>query len=261
MNERDLKEGAMPFGSIREMRAAHKKVPAPKNTLSNFVSDTYPWAEGNFQIDNYLKSLNPQKACWLIGDTVYGPVYIGDETWGTYTRPIFAYLEYVDRYPLPNGETVTHNFVQRAGFTSSFTESVNVGYSVSDQIDLVNVTSNINVGFSATQAWSKETEESWTVALQGPGTFYAYQIVLVYAHRATMLGNKYPHAFKYQRQNQVNSHRMDIYYLSAIHMKDEIAITNPITPLTWDQVQQYVLIDHWNDWYFDYSAYDNNRYG
>lgn len=246
--------------TIKDFRLHEAKSIIPDGMGSNnFVAQDYPWVYGDFEIDNCLKSLNPLQACWLVGDTYYGDIYIKSQNWGTYTRPIFAYLDYVGRYPVAEHATLKHSFSQTRGFTQSFTETISVGYSVSANIDIVNVSSSIEVGFEASQAWSESTTESWETTLQGPGTFYTYQIVLVYAHNATSAGNQCASYFPYHRTQQVGS-RNDLYYLSAIAKNDMLTITQPVTPLTWNQVQQYVLFDHWGQWLFDWSAYDNHRY-
>lgn len=261
MEKQDIKSGALFFENRKEARAEHRNATISGVRLNNLVVETYPLASGDFEIDNYLKNLSPRQACWVDGDTVYGDIYIGDQNWGTYSRPVFAYLDYVDRYPVPTGSNIEHTFTKRKGFTQTFTESVNVKYSVGAAIDIVNASSEISVGFEASQAWSSEVEESWTTTLQGPATFYTYQIVLVYAHRATSAANKFPNAFKYNKKSTlIGGWRTDLFYLSAINKNDLITVTSPVAPLTWNQVQQYVLFDHWNNWYFDYNAYHDNRY-
>jgi hypothetical protein len=220
-----------------------------------------PWARGDFEIDNYLKSLTPLQGVWVDGRTAYGNFYITDQNWGTYTRPIFAYLRYVDRYPVAGGQTITHTFTKRAGFTYSFTASISTTTSVGASIDIVNVSSEISTGFSATKAWSHETEESWSTSLQGPATFYCYQIVLVYAHQATSAANKsyIPPSFPHHRIATYDS-RKDLIFVSSINRGTMLTTTAPVTPYTWDEVQQLVLFDGWSRWSFDYSAYNNNRY-
>ncbi|ATB29717.1 monalysin family beta-barrel pore-forming toxin [Melittangium boletus] len=254
-------EGALDLKRMKDFIAHERSAIVPAGTnRSNLVAASYPWATGDFGIDQYLKTLNPSQACWVNGETVYGDIYITSQNWGTYTRPLFAYLEFVDQYPIPNQVDLQHQVTQKSGLTSSFTTEVKSSYSVGAKIDIVNVGSSISTGFSQTQSWSQERDESWTTTLHGPGTFYIYQVVLVYAHCATSAANKCGANFKYKRTQQVNDWRTDLYYLSAIHKNDMIIVgppTPPITPLTWDQVQQYVLIDHWNDWNFDYSAYND----
>ncbi|MFE8603980.1 monalysin family beta-barrel pore-forming toxin [Archangium violaceum] len=256
-NPTPASDGQPKFRRMKDFLEHERSAIVPAGTdRSNLVAATYPWATGDFGIDQYLKTLNPLPACWVNGETVYGDIYITSQNWGTYTRPIFAYLEFVDQYPVPNQVTLQHQVSKKSGFTQSFTKEVKSSYSVGAKIDIVNVGSNISTGFSATQSWSQEQSESWTTTLQGPGVFYTYQVALVYAHNATSAANKCGSNFKYKRTQQVGS-RNDLYYLSSIHKGDMITLSTPITPLTWDQVQQYVLIDHWGEWYLDGSAYDD----
>nr|4MKQ_A Chain A, MONALYSIN [Pseudomonas entomophila L48]4MKQ_B Chain B, MONALYSIN [Pseudomonas entomophila L48] len=59
--------------------------------------DQYPTKKGDFAIDGYLLDYSsPKQGCWVDGITVYGDIYIGKQNWGTYTRPVFAYLQYVE---------------------------------------------------------------------------------------------------------------------------------------------------------------------
>lgn len=57
-----------------------------------------PEKRGSYEIDNYLlgepgQVLNP--GCWVRGRTIYGDMYIWNQNWGTYSVPVFAYLEHV----------------------------------------------------------------------------------------------------------------------------------------------------------------------
>ena len=257
--DQEQQESIVPFDSLEDIKELEAKAEKSDTRLVRLSAGSYPWARGNFEIDNYLNALTPHQACWINGDTVNGDIYIGDQNWGTYTRPIFAYLDYTGRKVVPENYEIEYTFTQKRGFSYSFTQEVKVSYSVGANIEIVNLSSNIEVGFSATQTWSQETEQSWKTTMKGPATFYCYQIHVVYAHCATTAANKFPNAFPYHRINTVNEWRKDLYYLSDVNKSTMVVTTSPVTPLTWQQVQQYVLFDNWNSWNFDYSAYDDPR--
>lgn len=238
----------------------HQKpaVVAPNIVTGQLNSTSYPWAMGgDFGIDLCLKNQDPPPGCWVDGETVYGDIYIKTQNWGTYTRPIFAYLKYVNTYTHPSGASQQYTTAQTVGLTETFTKELKASYSVGANIDLVNTGSSIETGFSKSSSWSQQTTQSWTTALQGPATFYIYQVALVYAHCATTAGKSCASSFKYQRTRVINDWRTDLYYLSSISKNDMVLLSKPLIPLSWDQVQQYVLIDNWNTWYFDYNTYSD----
>ena len=61
--------------------------------------------------------------------------------------------------------------------------------------------------------------------------------------------------YTHQRTRVINDWRTELYDLSSLSKNDMVLLGRPLIPLSWDQVQQHVLIDDWNSWYFDYSAY------
>ncbi|WNG23469.1 monalysin family beta-barrel pore-forming toxin [Cystobacter fuscus] len=238
------------------LRHQQSAVTAPNIITGQLNSTSYPWAVGGDSgIDSCLNNQDPPPGCWVDGETVHGDIYIKTQGWGTYTRPIFAYLKYVNTYTHPSGASQHYTTTQSVGLTETFTKEVKASYSVGANIDIVNASSSIETGFSKSSSWSQQTLQGWTTTLRGPATFYIYQVALVYAHCATMAGKSCASSFKYQRTRVINDWRTDLYYLSAISKKDMVILGRPLIPLSWDQVQQYVLIDNWNTWYFDYSAY------
>jgi hypothetical protein len=227
--------------------------------------DQYPTKRGDYEIQTYLLDYNgPKQGCWVDGETVYGNIYIGDQNWGTYTRPVFAYLQYIDTTSIPQNVTQQYGYEETKGHTRSFEVSVSTKYSVGGAIDIVNVSSEISVGFTASEAWSTTSSASRSTTLTGPGTFVTYQIMMVYAHNATSAGRKCSGAFEYNKKSDVGG-RSDLYYLSAIALDKSVVVdsSKAINPLTWNQIQQQVLMQNYNPdtnsghFGFDWSAYSN----
>ena len=243
------------------------EVSAREALTANFAGsfDQFPTKSGSFEIDKYLLNYaDPKQGCWLDGVTVYGDIYIGKQNWGTYTRPVFAYLQHTDTISIPQQVTQTKSYQLSKGHTQSFAKSVSAKYSVGGSIDIVNVSSDITVGFSSTEAWSTTQTFTQSTELAGPGTFFVYQVVFVYAHNATSAGRQNGNAFAYSKTQQVDS-RLDLYYLSAITQDRTVIVesSKAINPLDWDTVQRNVLIENYNPasnsghFSFDWSAYND----
>ncbi|WP_421546711.1 monalysin family beta-barrel pore-forming toxin [Pseudomonas sp. QD4] len=234
---------------------------------SNFAGsfDQFPTKRGGYAIDSYLLDYSaPKQGCWVDGITVYGDIFIGKQNWGTYTRPVFAYLQYMDTISIPQQVTQTRSYQLTKGHTKTFTTSVTAKYSVGGSIGIVNVGSDISVGFSSSESWSTTQTFSESTQLTGPGTFIVYQVVLVYAHNATSAGRQNGNAFAYNKTQTVGS-RLDLYYLSAITQNSTVIVesSKAIAPLDWDTVQRNVLMENYNPssnsghFSFDWSAYND----
>ncbi|CAK15937.1 beta-barrel pore-forming toxin monalysin [Pseudomonas entomophila] len=251
-----------------ELDEVSKEAASTRAALTSNLSgrfDQYPTKKGDFAIDGYLLDYSsPKQGCWVDGITVYGDIYIGKQNWGTYTRPVFAYLQYVETISIPQNVTTTLSYQLTKGHTRSFETSVNAKYSVGANIDIVNVGSEISTGFTRSESWSTTQSFTDTTEMKGPGTFVIYQVVLVYAHNATSAGRQNANAFAYSKTQAVGS-RVDLYYLSAITQRKRVIVpsSNAVTPLDWDTVQRNVLMENYNPgsnsghFSFDWSAYND----
>ncbi|WP_223623103.1 hypothetical protein [Pseudomonas monteilii] len=54
-----------------------------------------PEKRSSYEIDNYLLGESGQvlkPGCWVRGRTIYGDMWVWNQSWGTYSVPVFAYL-------------------------------------------------------------------------------------------------------------------------------------------------------------------------
>ncbi|CAK9891069.1 MULTISPECIES: monalysin family beta-barrel pore-forming toxin [Pseudomonas] len=220
----------------------------------------YPHKQGSAEIERYLlggqEGLKP--GCWVEGRTVFGDVFIGTQNWATYSRPVFAYLEHIDIVRVPGQLERKHTASIAQGYSKSFTQSVSVNYSVSAAINVVNVSSSIEVGYSETETWSTDTTRSEEIVFKGPEVYYGYQLHMVYAHCAGSAAAQVAHYFRHHKQLLQYGRRLDLFYLSSVAMNKFHYVTEKesIEPLTWDAVQQQVLANYdpgRNDGKFDFD--------
>jgi len=223
----------------------------------------WPLKKGNHNIERYLlagKHLN--LACWVDGQTVYGDVTIAGQAWGTYTRPVFAYLAAVETLNYSAGAP-SPQVAFGEGHSKVFRWDVDAEYSVQPAIDRVNKLSNLRTGYIDSVAWGDPGSSKVSVSLATTGNFAVYQLHLVYAHCATSAGKALETVFKVSRQRALKD-RVDLIYLSYLATRQYVAVCNEkaLLPLTWQSVQRHVLIDGYEPasntgcWAFDFSAYN-----
>ncbi|NBA98067.1 monalysin family beta-barrel pore-forming toxin [Pseudomonas sp. R5(2019)] len=224
----------------------------------------FPFKRGSYEIDSFLYGEGKvQKGCMVLGNTVYGDVTIGGQSWATYTVPVMAYLVHVDTLPVPNNVEQTQSVDVTKGFSKSFGFQLEASYSVSAGISVVNVSSEIKVGFSTTETWSSSTTQKRELKLKGPGVFNIYQVHMVYGHCALSAGDLVD-LFEYSKVGKVGN-RSDLYYLSSIALDKliPVAAADAIRPVSWEEIQREVLIKGYDvelnsgRWGIDFSARNN----
>jgi hypothetical protein len=196
-------------------------------------------------IDYLARHDDPHPGCWVNGATALGDFNIAGKNYRTFTTPVFAYLAWADTKSLPEAVENQTSVSLQEGFTSSFSTEVKTNTSVESKIDIVNIKSDLTLGFTAAKAWSSTTTTSETVTLKGPGTFKFYQIVLVYAHMAVDAAPCYKY-FRYcARITPENIN--DLAFLSGVNTNKTVYIRadkNPITLFNWDDIQTLVINSH-----------------
>ncbi|MDD2050116.1 monalysin family beta-barrel pore-forming toxin [Pseudomonas putida] len=234
-----------------------------EDRAATYSADDWPLKKGNHTIERHLlagKHLN--LACWVDGQTVYGDVKIAGQAWGTYTRPVFAYLVAVETLNYAAGAP-SPLVAFGKGHSKAFRWDVDAEYAVQPAIDRVNKLSNLRTGYIDPVAWGDPGSSSEAVSLAASGSFAVYQVHLVYANCATSAGVALDSAFKVSRQRVVKD-RVDLIYLSSIATRQHVAVCNEkaLLPLTWQSIQRHVLIDGYEPvlnagrWAFDFSAYN-----
>lgn len=227
-----------------------------------------PIKRGGHAIERYLiggRALN--SGCWIKGKTVYGDVSIGGKAWGTYTRPVFAYLEPLEviDYSREWNKPPLASFA--VGHSARFIRETGVSYSVSPAIERVNALSSLFTGYTGGLSWGAPGVRKVPVVPCESGSYIIYQLYLVYAHCATSAGETHASAFRTSKRLTTGG-RDDLFYLSAISTQQHIVkpIDKSIPPLNWEDVQREVLLNGYETssntgkWAFDYSVFDYRNY-
>ena len=222
----------------------------------------YPLKRGSYELEKYLFSAPALKrGSWLAGKTIYGDVRIDHQAWSTFTRPVFAYLSYLDTFNGRGQSDSSVNAMINVGHGEAFSQGMRVDYGVAPAIDRVNTFSELSTGFEPARSWGSAAKTARTIVLTPPGRFVAYQLNLVYAHCARSAAGKLASAFAYHQQRVVGTRR-DLYYLSEIATSKVVVVAaqHAIDALTWDGVQKIVLkdgyqaLDNSGHWAIDFSA-------
>ncbi|MCP3749792.1 monalysin family beta-barrel pore-forming toxin [Pseudomonas sp. SBB6] len=232
----------------------------------------FPFKEGSYEIDRYLfGEETPHSGCWIKGNTSYGDVAYGGQSWATYTRPIFAYLVHTDTVIAYDNSEQTREVSITEGLSKSFTASIDQSYGFSVNFGAINIGSEITSSTVYSEVWSESISTKRSLTVKGPNRFFIYQVHIVYAHLMTSAA-KLEWLFKYRllapimdRDNRIV--RPDMVYLSSVASPQIVPLkhTNAVSPLSWEQINQAVLFDGfqredvWGKWSFDYTAANRRR--
>ncbi|WP_433886268.1 monalysin family beta-barrel pore-forming toxin [Pseudomonas vranovensis] len=224
-------------------------------------SQSYPRLSGSYDIDRYLVGEAQLKtACWVRGQTVYGDIMLMGEKRKAYTVPVMAQLVHVDTIRLPSNVEQQHDVQISKGMSRSFSASVQASFSISSGAGLVNATSELQVGFSVEETWASSTSERQALLLKGPGTFFIYQVHLIYAHVAIGAAPSVKDAFEFHRVHDDN-----LYFFSSVATKTIVPVSkeDAIRPLSWREVNHIGLVEGYDPefnsgrWAIVYAARDN----
>ena len=223
-----------------------------------------PEKRSSYEIDNYLlgetgKSLNP--GCWVRGGTIYGDMWIWNQNWGTYSVPVFAYLEHMQTVRVPNATKYTHAVEVTEGFSSSVTQTSEVELSVGGGFVALG-SGGVKLSSSYTEGIHGSNKRMESFEIQGPGIYNFYQMHMVFAHKATSAGHL-NELFRYSQVATDESGREDLCFLTSIATDTvvPVAVDSSIKPLGWHEIQRAVLMDNYKAsdnsgrWLFHSSAY------
>lgn len=224
----------------------------------------FPYRKGSYEIENYLFGEDDvQAGCWILGDTVYGDVSIARQEWKTYTVPVLAYLSHLDTVRLPSNVEERHDVEVTAGFSQTFSASLEVEVSVSAGFASASVSSGIKSSMGFSSGVSNSSTQKRGITMTGPGRFNIYQMHIVYGHRAKGAGHL-ADRFEYQRTLE-SAGRNDLFYLSSIATDKvvPVSVEHSVAPLGWAEIQRATLMDGFDPlmnggrWGIDYSARQN----
>lgn len=226
------------------------------------AASPYALKRGSYELEKYLfAGPSLQRASWVVGKTIYGDVRIDHRPWSTFTRPVFAYLNYVDTFHCPGPADSRVKAMITVGHGEAFSQGMRVDYGVAPAIDRINTLSELSTGFEPSRSWSGTAKVARTIALPPPGHYVAYQLNLVYAHCARSAAGSLASAFAYHQQRLLGTRR-DLFYLSEIATSKIVVVParQAIDALNWDAVQKAVLKDGYRasdnsgQWNIDFSA-------
>lgn len=213
-----------------------------------------PEKRGSYEIDNYLlgepgQVLNP--GCWVRGRTIYGDMYIWNQNWGTFSVPVFAYLEHVQTVRIPSATKYTHAVEITEGFSSSVSHTTEAELSVGSGFVLLGA-GGVKLSNSYTEGVHGSNKRTESYEIQGPGVYNFYQVNMVFAHKATSAGHL-ESMFQYSQVATDGSGREDLCFLTSIATDTvvPVATDSSISPLGWHEIQKAVLMEN-------YKASDNS---
>ncbi|CAK9891033.1 MULTISPECIES: monalysin family beta-barrel pore-forming toxin [Pseudomonas] len=230
----------------------------------------FPVMCGSFETVRYLmdgQQLRP--GAWVDGQTVYGDFTFSGRKWATFTRPVFAYLAYVDTQLRHPGTDQTPNVSSAQGHELWFFKGAEKDYAVSPAIDVVNTHSELMTGFSDKQAWARVKARQHTFLLPSSTTYSIYQMHLVYAHCVVGAADAVGSLFSLSRRFVGRSDgRADLYFLSSVATSQLGACATDqqlLEPLSRESLMKTILIDGHSPgintgvWSLDLDARDNLR--
>lgn len=141
-----------------------------ESSINKFINNTQ-------ELDNYLVDMyNPNRYCG-----------IKDKNWTDINnnqnkiKPIFAYLNYIETYSIPEGTQEEYTFEKIKGTVKTWSISVNITHSVGANIGFAQSNTSISLGFDYSSQISETIRQSWVKTVTGPVTYYVYQPVIVFA--------------------------------------------------------------------------------
>lgn len=223
-----------------------------------------PEKHGSYEIDNYLlgetgKVLNP--GCWVRGRTIYGDMWIWNQNWGTYSVPVFAYLEHAQTVRIPSATKYTHAVEVTEGYSSSVTQTTEAEISVGSGFVMLGA-GGVKLSNSYTEGVHGSNKRTESYEIQGPGVYNFYQVHMVFAHKATSAGHLND-LFQYSKVAKDGSGREDLCFLTSIATDTVVTVPtdSSISPLGWHEIQRAVLMENYEAsdnsgrWLFHASAY------
>lgn len=238
------------------------------NDLQPLRIQDLPIKRGGRAVERYLiGGATLSAGCWVNGKTVYGDVAIDGQVWGTYTRPVFAYLEPFEVLDYDTAWNKPPLLEFATGHSARFMREASVSYSVPCAIERVNSLSALFTGYNREVAWGAPGACKAPVPLHKSGSYAVYQLYLVYAHCATSAGTLQGSPFRTCLRASMSG-RDDLFYLSAIATRQHIVkpVDKAIAPLVWEDIQREVLLNGYKaasntgTWAFDYTAFDYVSY-
>ncbi|UVL25380.1 monalysin family beta-barrel pore-forming toxin [Pseudomonas donghuensis] len=230
----------------------------------------FPLKCGSYEIERYLiGDQNFTRGCWLDGQSIYGDVNFKERKWPTISRPVFAYLAYVDTRLIQGTGNQTMEVTAAQGHHLWFFKGTAKDCSVAPAIDQVNAFSNLQTGMNSEQAWAPARPQKQSLLVPGGETYLVYQVALVYAHRAFGAADTIGSLFSSNHTCVTRTEgRKDLLFLSSVTTNRLCAreLDREVEqPLSRDDLFKLILLDKYSAavnagaWSFDMDALNDPR--
>ena len=144
--------------------------------------DEFPRLSGSYLIEKYLLGGDEfNRGCWVEGETVYGRFALPTGNSNVFTRPVFAYLDYLGTHIALGTEECELEFSRASGHEVWFAHEPE-RFSAPKALELVNVVSELMPGVCPAESWKPQSLVRHSVRVAGAERYVACQVKLVYAH-------------------------------------------------------------------------------
>ncbi|UVL62672.1 monalysin family beta-barrel pore-forming toxin [Pseudomonas sp. B21-032] len=225
----------------------------------------FPLKSGSYEIERYLiGDRNFNRGCWVSGQSIYGEVSFKGRKWPTISRPVFAYLAYVDTRVIQATGDQNIEVSAAQGHHLWFFKGTAKDCSVAPAIDQVNAFSNLQTGMDSEQAWAPARPHKQSLLVPGSTTYLVYQVALVYAHRVFAAADTIGGLFSSNHACVVSTGgKNDLILLSSVATsrlcaREQVQGAQP--PLSRDDLFKLILLDNYSTagdaraWSFDMDA-------
>ncbi|KJK18524.1 monalysin family beta-barrel pore-forming toxin [Pseudomonas sp. 2(2015)] len=225
----------------------------------------FPLKSGSYEIERYLiGDRNFNRGCWVSGQSIYGEVSFKGRKWPTISRPVFAYLAYVDTRVIQATGNQSLEVSAAQGHHLWFFKGTAKDCSVAPAIDQVNAFSNLQTGMDSEQAWAPARPHKQSLLVPGSTTYLVYQVALVYAHRVFAAADTIGGLFSSNHACVVSTGgKNDLILLSSVATsrlcaREQVQGAQP--PLSRDDLFKLILLDNYSTagdaraWSFDMDA-------
>ncbi|MBH3430831.1 monalysin family beta-barrel pore-forming toxin [Pseudomonas alkylphenolica] len=144
--------------------------------------DDFPRLSGSYLIEKYLVGVDEfHRGCWVEGETVHGKFALPTGSNNVFTRPVFAYLDYLGTYPALGIEECELEFRRTRGHEVWFAHQAE-RFAAPKALELVNVVSELLSGICPSESWQPQSLVEHAVRVAGAERYVACQMKVVYAH-------------------------------------------------------------------------------
>ncbi|MCE7763356.1 monalysin family beta-barrel pore-forming toxin [Pseudomonas putida] len=177
--------------------------------------DDFPSFSGSYLIEKYLVGEDEfHRGCWVEGETVHGSFALPAGNKNVFTRPVFAYLDYLGTHTALGAEECELEFPRSRGHEVWFAHEPE-RFSAPKALELVNVVSDLLPGVCPSESWQPYSSVEHTVRVEGAERYVACQMKLVYAHWLKEGAPEYAELFSVQPVS-AQSDSDGVFFLSTV---------------------------------------------